>query len=178
MSRAEQISPARGDSFISKMTGTDVVRIICYTALFSLYTGGLLALTDFSLAKFLPDYRYSGKFIRGMSIFFVASSIFIIFCRWQRWSNWRFFVLGSLAVFFPLVFIASTLTLFIGGENSLSFWYSTQYCAADTQGVCGEGFAAAVFSMSLRALPTVLTAPALFWYVLLYRPQLQTGNRS
>lgn len=142
--------------------------IAAYFALFTLYTGALLALTDNVLHRILPDYQFSGSYGFGLTLFFFVGIAFTSFGQWRGWTNWRFFIIGALGVFFPLVFLASTLRMFIAGEESMIMAYTVSNCDVPTA-VCGKAFAASVFTMSLRALPTVVTAPALYWYLLIYR---------
>lgn len=159
----------------SGLTSKDFFSAIGYAAVFSIYTGIILALTDNALHRFLPDYQFSGRYEFGLILFFICCTGFIFLGRWRGWSNWRYFIIGPLGVFFPLVFLASALRLFIGGEGSMIQAYADTYCHGPLPGaICGEAFAASVFTMSLRALPTVITAPALYWYLLIYR----AGNKQ
>jgi len=154
----------------SRSSAREFLVVVAYAALFSIYTAIVLALTDTVLSLTLSDYQYSGRYSFGLLTFFVAGTLFTYFGRWRGWNNWRYFVIGALGIFFPLVFLASTLRLFMADDGSMIQSYAISYCdSATLESVCGEAFAASVFTMSLRALPTVLTAPALYWYLLFHR---------
>ncbi len=139
------------------------------SAFLCLYVVGILWLTDMSLAQLLPGYKFSGSYGLGIVNFYISIMIFIYWTRWRRRTSWRYYALGSLAIFFPLVFISSALTILFIPENALVLYFSDQYCTAkDATPTCGRAFAAIIFSMSLRALPTVLTIPTLCWYLLIH----------
>ena len=70
-----------------------------------------------------------------------------------------------MTVYFPLVFIAASVIVVFNPENAQLIHYTQEYCTIE-QGVCGKAFAHTIYSISLRAMPTVLTAPALFWFLL------------
>lgn len=150
------------------------LRLVAFVVIFSIYTLGVLYVTDYSLSKLLPGYIFSGKYGLGVLIFIPAAVIFVLIAKYMNWITWRFYVLGSLAIFFPLVFFSSAVTVLFKSDSALVTQYVEQYCAADSgYRVCGEAFAITVFSMSLRALPTVLTAPGLGWYLFFYNRSTQ-----
>jgi hypothetical protein len=168
------ISPSDNNAKMGD-TSKELFLSIAYAALFSIYTAILLAATDIVLHKYLPDYQYSGRYEFGVILFFFATTGFIFLGRWRGWNNWRYFIVGPLGVFLPLVFLASAVRLYIGGEGSMIQAYAQSYCHGSAEGaICGKAFAANVLTMSLRALPTVVTAPALYWYLFFHR----VGNKQ
>jgi len=66
-------------------------------------------LTDQFLAKNIAGYEFSGNYTIGMGIFFCAAVVYLNLARWRRWLNWRYYILGAVVVFFPLVFLASSV---------------------------------------------------------------------
>lgn len=155
---------------VQPVTLKDSLFLAVHFAILSIYVAIVLALTDNLLHRLLPDYQFSGRYGFGLTIFFLVGTAFTWFGRWRGWNDWRYFIIGALGVFFPLVFLSSTLRLFIADEGSMMQAYANSYCpAVEPVVVCGKAFAASVFTMSLRALPTVITAPALYWYLLFYR---------
>jgi len=137
-------------------------------AAFSFYVIGMLKLTDHFLSKNIAGYEFSGNYAIGMGVFFCAAVVYLHLARWRRWLNWRYYVLGAVVVFFPLVFLASSVKLMINPDGAFIYSLNMQYCESDiSTSICGEAFAALVSSMSLRALPVVLTTPAMFWYFII-----------
>jgi len=140
---------------------------------FSIYTIGTLWLADSLLSHYLPGYVFSGNYKIGISVFFIMSLVYIYWANWRKWGNWRYYVFGAIAVFFPLVFMSSAVNVLINPTGSMISSYTNLYCQpAGQSGVCGKAFAAVVSSMSLRALPAVLSAPALVYFFLL-KPKLK-----
>jgi len=140
--------------------------IVACVAVFSVYVAGTLKVTDYLLADHLAGYVYSGNYTIGMVIFFIASVAYLQVARWRCWVNWRYYILGSVAVFFPLVFLASSVKLLISPDGSLITVFNELYCEPEYQArICGQAFAALISSMSLRALPVVLSTPAMFWFI-------------
>jgi len=161
------------------------VYIYFYIAAFSFYVVGMLMLTDHFLAANISGYEFSGNYAIGMGIFFCVAVMYLHLARWRRWLNWRYYILGAVVVFFPLVFLASSVKLMFDIDGTTIYTLNLQYCDAEnTESICGPAFAALVSSMSLRALPVVLTTPAMFWYLFI-RAELcerssptSTPNRS
>jgi len=147
-------------------------------AAFSFYVAGMLMLTDQFLAENIAGYEFSGNYSIGMVIFFCAAVIYLHLARWRRWLNWRYYILGAVVVFFPLVFIASSVKLIVDLDGPVIYSLNAQYCKVEnTDSICGQAFAALVTSMSLRALPVVLTTPTMFWYLFI-RPELPRLSSS
>ncbi len=129
-------------------------------------------LTDQFLAENISGYEFSGNYTIGMGIFFCASVVYLHLARWRRWLNWRYYILGAVVAFFPLVFIAASVKLMIDVDGVVIYTLNAQYCETNKiDSICGQAFAALVSSMSLRALPVVLTTPTMFWYLFI-RPEL------
>lgn len=150
---------------------------LCIAA-FSFYVAGMLMLTDFILAETIAGYEYSGNYTIGMGVFFCASVVYLHLARWRRWLNWRYYILGAVVVFFPLVFLASSVKLLINADGAVIYSLNKHYCETqNVNSICGQAFAALISSMSLRALPVVLTTPAMFWYLFI-RPELPSPDRS
>lgn len=145
---------------------SDSLSIVACVAVFSVYVAGTLKVTDYLLADHLAGYVYSGNYTIGMLIFFIASIAYLQVARLRCWVNWRYYILGSVVVFFPLVFLASSVKLLVNPSGSLITVFNELYCEPEYQAkICGQAFAALVSSMSLRALPVVLTTPTMFWFV-------------
>lgn len=157
----------KGKLHSSQFDGVFLLESATVSAFLMFYVIGLLWLADLGLAYILPGYQFSGSYGLGLIIFYLSIMVFVYWTRWRGETGWRFYVLGSLVIFFPLVFISSSLTILINPENPLVLLLSDQYCAVkNTTPICGRAFAALTFGMSLRALPTVITAPFLAWYLL------------
>lgn len=136
----------------------------------SVYVIGSLWLADNLLSTHLPGYVFSGNYKLGIVIFFLSALTFIYWSRWREWNNWRFYALGPIAVFFPLVFVSSSLNVLLNPGEGMISSFSVEYCdGANSVDVCGKAFAAVVSSMSLRALPAVFTTPVLLYQVLLFK---------
>jgi len=154
------------DSRLQRLFGSKY-SIYYFVALFSFYVAGMLKLTDHILAKFINGYEFSGSYLIGLGVFFCASTVYLHLARRNAWLNWRYYILGSVVVFFPLVFAASALKVFINPNAEYIYVLNKQYCEIEESvSLCGFAFASLVSSMSLRALPVVLTVPAMFWYML------------
>ena len=136
----------------------------------SVYVIGSLWVADKFLSRHLPGYVFSGNYKLGIIIFFLAALSFIYWSQWRKWNNWRFYALGPIAVFFPLVFISSALNVLLNPGSSMIASFTAQYCAESYPvDVCGKAFAAVVSSMSLRALLAVFTTPVLLYQVLILK---------
>lgn len=151
----------------------DITLNILIVAISSVYVVGSLWIADSLLYRYLSGYVFSGNYIYGIIIFFVATMSFIYWSRWRNWNNWRFFIYGPITVFFPLVFISSSFNFLLNPTNSMIASFITAQCnEATLYGACGKAFAAVVSSMSLRALPAVFTAPMLIYFLLKIKQQL------
>ena len=140
---------------------------IVFVAFCSIYVIGSLWIADTLLSKHLPGYVFSGDYKYGILIFIIASLVFLYWSRWREWKNWRYFIFGPIAFFFPLVFVSSSLTLLFNPSGSIIVSFTNTYCGtSEILDVCGKAFAAVVSSMSLRALPAVLSTPLLLLLVL------------
>lgn len=156
-----------GKLYSSQFDGAFLLESAAVSAFLMLYVIGLLWLTDLGLAYILPGYQFSGSYGLGIIIFYLSIMVFVYWTRWRGETGWRFYVLGSLVIFFPLVFLSSSLTILFNPEHALVLILSDQYCTANNSiSLCGRAFSALIFGMSLRALPTVITAPFLAWYLL------------
>ncbi len=159
----------------SLFTRKFAMQLICFAIISTIYTLGLLYLTDYGLSKFLKGYIFSGQYGIGVLIFIPVATTFACWAKHRNWDSWKFYVLGALAIFFPLVFFSSAMTVLLKSDGAIVSHYVKFHCSVPRENtVCGEAFAVTVFSMSLRALPTVLTAPALFWFLIFRTP----ANRS
>ena len=136
---------------------------------------GLLWISDTLLSAYLQGYVFSGNYKYGSIIFFICAMAFIYWARWRDWNNWRFYALGPIAVFFPLVFTSSAINVLLNPGSAMVASFSDTYCSASTD-VCGKAFAAVVSSMSLRALPAVFSTPMLLYPVLNYKYQYFSGR--
>lgn len=159
----EQVAkyPHLQNFFVSKWS------IYFCVALFSFYVAGMLRLTDHFLAKYISGYEFSGSYLTGLVVFFCAATVYLHLARHNGWVNWRYYILGSLVVFFPLVFAASAIKLLVNPNAEYIHFLNQRYCEIESSAsLCGFAFASLVSSMSLRALPVVLSAPTMFWYAL------------
>ena len=153
------------------------LKIIMLVALFTLYTFVVLWVTNFALSHILPGYTSVENDSLGLVVFFFAALIYAFYGRFMHWHDWTYYVLGALTVYFPLVFVAAAIKAIFDPSNAQLMGYAQEYCARDAP-ACGKAFAHMVYSISLRALPTVLTAPALFWYLLFRQDQPRLGDTS
>ena len=149
---------------------------VALVAFFSVYTIGTLWLSDTLLARFLSGYVFSGNYKIGILIFFISMLGYVQLASWRKWNNWRYYIFGPIAVFFPLVFIASAVKTFYGSTTVLMETFAVLYCESGYASyLCGKAFAAVVTSMSLRALPAVLTVPALGYFLIISRQTRLVG---
>ena len=149
----------------SEMLKNDSVKIIALVSFFTLYTFIVLWMSNFVLFHILPGYISVEDESLGLIIFFFAALGYAFYGRWKKWYDWKYYVLGAMTVYFPLVFIAASVIVVFNPQNAQLIHYTQEYCTVE-QEVCGKAFAHMVYSISLRAMPTVLTAPALFWFLL------------
>ena len=139
-------------------------------AIFGCYTVGTLWIADTLLSSYLPGYVFSGNYVLGLCIFVVVGFAYVSLAQWRMWYDWRNYMFAAVAVFFPLVFIASAISISIQPLNNMTGSFTELYCAEESfYQVCGKAFAAVVSSMSLRALPAVLTVPILFYSLVVRR---------
>ena len=133
-------------------------------SLLSAYTFVLLNFLDSILVNYIAGYHSTGTTIPGVIVFFVFSFIFANTARIQSWNRPLPYVTMALAIFFPLVAITSFLRLAFGLSVNVEQYYMAEYCDSSSELVlCGEAFSHIVYSMTVRALPIVLTVPLLFW---------------
>jgi len=137
-------------------------------SLLTVYTFWMLTVMDRLLLHTIKGYQAVDSFWLGSTIFFVASHIFIHLFQAYKWKNYLFYYMGGLATFFPLVLLTSMLRVSLGvSEDSFSH-YREAYCSgmyAESTSICGLAFASIVYSMTMRALPIVLTIPILYrWF--------------
>ena len=143
-------------------------------SLLTLYTFGMLTLMDILLLRTIKGYQSVDSYWLGALIFFVVSHIFLHPFRVYKWKNYLFYYIGGLAIFFPLVVLASIIRVVFNLSESGFMSYTEIYCPAisverHSTGltVCGQAFAYIVYSMTVRALPIVITIPTLyrFFYI-------------
>jgi len=145
----------------------DLVINIIIVGAATVYVIGLLWISDTLLSTYLQGYIFSGNYKYGSIIFFVAALAFIYWSRWREWNNWRFYALGPVVLFFPLVFTSSAVNVLLNPGSAMIASFTEAYCVSSVStDVCGKAFAAVVSSMSLRALPAVFTTPMLLYPIL------------
>lgn len=141
-------------------------------ALLTIYTFCLLAAMDFVLESFISAYQPVGSTWLGTLIFFLVSHVFLYFFQHIRTDGYLVYYLAGLSLFFPLVLLASILRVFFGFSADGFASYAEVYCDVESASreICGEAFAFIVFSMTIRALPVVITIPLLYRWIYLVRP--------
>ena len=140
--------------------------------LLTVYTVGSLTVMDSILLRTVEGYQPVDSLWLGAIIFFVAFHIFLYLFKVNQWKSYLLFYIGGLAVFFPLVLLASILRIYLNLSGSAFASYTEIYCPAisldltsDQYPICGQAFAFIVYSMTVRALPTVITIPLLYrWF--------------
>lgn len=96
-------------------------------------------------------------------VFFCTT--FIYWGRRRNLRHWINYAVLPLSIFFPLVFLFSTIRFQIGNLDSF-IHYAKIYCLPGTPlEECGAGFAGTIFSRALRALPSVASIPLIIWYM-------------
>lgn len=102
-------------------------------------------------------------------LFFLAGLVFSATLKKHELSDLRTLSVGALSAYLPLVFIGVGLTFHrIESENPDTVSVLADLCAADIRvGECGTALAASFYLSALRALPLVLTVPALYGLLVL-----------
>ena len=126
-----------------------------------------LTIMDIILLKTVKGYQPVDSLWLALIFFFIASHIFIYMYRDYRIKNYLFYYFGALAVFFPLVLIATIVRVLFELSEDGFHSYIDIYCGeqAGEIYVCGEAFSFVVYSMTIRSLPTVITVPILYRYL-------------
>ncbi len=157
------------------------VKSQCYNSfvilLLTVYTFWMLTLMDFVLLQTVKGYQSVDSFWLGAIIFFIASHVFIHLFKVYRWKNHLFYYIGGLATFFPLVLLASMLRVSLNLSESSFLSYTEIYCpqlSTNETPICGKAFAFIVYSMTVRALPIVVTIPILYrWFYVEFPPLVE-----
>jgi len=128
---------------------------------------------DFILEYFLESYQSVGSTWLGALVFFLVSHIFLYMVQRYRSKGYLIYYIAGLSLFFPLVLLTSIFRISLGFSEDNFARYAEMYCATNVDvgsiGLCGEAFAFIVFSMTIRALPVVVTMPLLYrWFY--FRP--------
>jgi len=131
---------------------------------FAVIIWGVLYASDVVLSIYLPEYEQSGEYGVALIIFFLFAAVFLLFGQVRGWDNWRYFIISPIAIFLPLVFIATSFRYAFGLENAFTSYHTALHCGAG-EGMCGKAFAYVFFSMSLRSVPTVFLVPPIYWFV-------------
>lgn len=136
--------------------------------LLTIYTFWTLRVMDAILLRTVRGYQSVDSFWLALIIFFVASHVFLHLFKVYRSKSYFLYYLGSLAIFFPLVLLAAILRVSFNLSEDGFLSYAAIYCQ-ETQSaelnICGEAFAFAVYSMTIRSLPAVVTVPILYrWF--------------
>lgn len=152
-----------------------LIRAMIGATVFTVLTGLVLYGSDYCLSLYLPEYERSGQYGMALAIFFVFAAAFLLFGRARGWNNWRYFIIGPITIFIPLVFIATSVRYLFGIENSFTSYHMSAHCTGSTT-MCGEAFAYVFFSMSLRAFPTTFIIPPLYWFT--YRALFLAQNSA
>ena len=123
------------------------------------------------LIFFIGAYQPVGSTWLGALIFFLVSHVFLYFFQQFRSDGYLVYYLAGLSLFFPLVLLASILRVHFGFSDDGFEGYAVLYCNIENTGqeLCGEAFAFIVFSMTIRALPVVVTMPLLYRWIYLVR---------
>jgi len=148
---------------LQRSKNSQLLIAIFVTAILSVYVYTLLRLADKVLFLVVAGYKSTGSYELGVTIFFLASSAYLYLIRNQDWSRTFPFFSTAIALFFPLVVFSSILRINIGLPESLHHFYATDFCdPVVNEDLCGQALAHIVFSMTIRALPLVLTVPLLY----------------
>ena len=140
--------------------------------LLTAYTVTSLSVMDSILLRTVEGYQPVDSLWLGAIIFFIAFHIFLHLFKVNQWKSYLRFYVGGLAVFFPLVLLASILRIYLNLSESAFASYTEIYCpaisadvASGESPICGQAFAFIVYSMTVRSLPTVVTIPLLYhWF--------------
>lgn len=142
----------------------NLIPVFIGASIFTVLTCLILYISDYLLSLYLPKYQFSGQYLIALLLFFPFTVAFLLLGLYRGWDNWRYFIIAPVAIFLPLVFLSVSGQFLLGAENVLTLAYSELYCA-DSQTYCGKAFAYVFFSMCLRALPSVLIIPILYWFI-------------
>ena len=148
----------------------------------TIYTFSLLSAMDFILEFYLEPYRSVGSTWLGALIFFLVTHVFLYIIQGIRSKGYLIYYVAGLSLFFPLVLLASIIRVTLGFSGDNFAGYAIEYCAinsdAGSLNLCGEAFAVIVFSMTVRALPVVVTMPLLFRWFYFSRSKFDGKSRD
>lgn len=129
----------------------------------TLYVFMMLRYMDTLLAAQITNYQPIRSYSLGALFFFIAVTFIAVIARKLNWRNITNYSIAALGIFFPLVVLASIIRVMYGLPEATTAFYVREYCdITTTQHLCGPAFAHIVYSMTVRALPIVLTVPILY----------------
>lgn len=153
----------------NKHTKRHIVKLIAVDFVFSVYVYYLLKLTDILLSRFIFAYQATESYLLSAAVFFFVSLAFFYFSIKYNWNRLFPYFAMALAVYFPLVTLSSYLRIYNGLPEEVTAIYFDNFCSdSNSITLCGEALAHMVFSLSIRALPTVLSVPYLYWLAIQY----------
>lgn len=148
-------------------------------SILTIYTYCLLKAMDVILENFIEAYKSTGSVWLGAIIFFIVAHTFLFFFRPLRSQGYLLFYISGLSIFFPLVLLTSIFRYSLGFSTGQFEAYAEFYCADEFVGMdlCGEAFSYAVYSMTIRALPVVITIPILYRCFYLNRDIVHSSHK-
>jgi hypothetical protein len=135
----------------------------------SIYVYYLLKAVDAVLVRAIISYQPNGSYLFSTIIFYVVSLFFFYFATRYNWTRLFPFLSMAVAVYFPLVVLASFTRIYIGIPEETHLLYFENYCSGDPGlTLCGKAFSHMVFNSSVRALVAVITVPYVYHLAIKY----------
>ena len=146
-----------------------ILKLLMMDFIFSAYVYGILKLVDYIFSQLIIGYQITESYLVSTVTFFTASLFFFYFAIKYNWNRLFPYLSMAIAVFFPLGTISSLASIYVGIPEDTYIVYMENFCAHKASAeLCGEALAHMVLSMTIRALPLVLSIPYLYWFGLNY----------
>lgn len=154
------------ERFNTKLLTPYLWKVVFIDFLLCFYVYFLLKVIDEVLSLYIVGYQPTESYLLAVVIFFFSALVFFYFSIRYRWTSLFPYFFMALSVFFPLVFLSALLHVWSDASSPAHMELMSEFCLIKEDVLCGKAFSYLVFSMTIRALPVVLTVPFIYWFSL------------
>ena len=152
------------------LTKVNFIKTFFLVGLLTVIDHFVLITIDSWMEQYVVAYQARSSYLMPNIMYFVACFITIACGLYYGWSRMLPFIYIAVAVFFPLIFINSSIEVYWEMSQELQLHYQLavcQYSVSSAEGLCGKALAHVIFSRVISALPLLFLTPLLFYGVLL-----------
>lgn len=135
-----------------------------------------LSLADMLVARAMPGFNAANPPLVAAAIFLIAAIPFsLLIDRFPDWNRPQLFFLVPLGLFLPILFWSHLAGVAFGADRLVGNEVLLADCAPG-EAFCGDALALSLMIGLLRAAPTVVIVPPVYWW--LRKQFLQGGARG